>query len=167
MLRRELVIALDKGLAEGWLPNSMIDPTELATARDLARRASAVLIVPAVLEQLIESGCSAAAIAPQRPLQVVNALREFRVRVNDRAERYVAVHADPRHCRAVAEAECAGATHFLTLNDELVTRFDARTDAILVLRPSAAAAGMIAQEPVSLEGNHDYHQERPGRDRLQ
>ena len=30
--------------------------------------------------------------------------------------------------------ECPGATHFLTLNDELVTRFDARTDAILVLR---------------------------------
>lgn len=139
--RDRLVIALDKGLAEGWLPNPTLDATELAMVRDLAKRASAVLIVPAVLEQLIESGCPAEAVAPQRPLQIVNALREFRICATDRAERYVMAHSDRRDCRAVAEAECAGATHFLTLNDELVTRLDARTEAILVLRPSAVAVG--------------------------
>lgn len=60
----------------------------------------------------------------------------FRGCVKGMADRYLDYHPDPRDCRVVAEAECAKAKTFLSVNPELVRGLSGRSEAINVLSPS-------------------------------
>lgn len=60
----------------------------------------------------------------------------YRGCVKGMADRYLDYHPDPRDCRVVAEAECAKADVFLSLNDELVRGLSGRSEAINVLGPA-------------------------------
>jgi hypothetical protein len=60
----------------------------------------------------------------------------FRGCVKGMADRYLDYHPDPRDCRVVAEAECAKAEAFLSLDAELVRGLSGRSEAIHVLSPT-------------------------------
>jgi hypothetical protein len=60
----------------------------------------------------------------------------FRGCVKGMAERYLDYHPDPRDCRVVAEAECAKADAFLSLDADLIRGLSGRSEAINVLSPS-------------------------------
>lgn len=60
----------------------------------------------------------------------------FRGCVKGMADRYLDYHPDPRDCRVVAEAECAKAKAFLSLDADLVRGLGGRSEAITVISPS-------------------------------
>ena len=114
------------------------DP-EAAAAAEILSRAAAVVITPVVVHDLNESG---------EPSRVSDADRRFVIVGQDddyfhgcakaRAERYIEMHPDPRDCRAIAEAECADADIFVTLNHEVVAGLADRTEKISIAKPGDA-----------------------------
>jgi hypothetical protein len=123
------------------------DP-QAAAASEILSRAPHVLIVPTVRQELQEQG---------ELTQMFNVDRRFTLVIQDdyfqgcakgRTERYVEMYADPRDCRAVAEAECAHAEVFLTLNDRVIKGLGGRTDGIAIERP-IEALGRLSTFPLS------------------
>lgn len=142
-LRNTLVVAFDLDVTVMWLHdrdatgNEERDP-EVAALNEVVSRASQVLIVPTVLKELETRSISARAVSALPSVTVVDDGQEMvRGCAKGRAERYVDVHPDPRDCRAVAEAECAHADVFVTLNDPLIAALAGRTDRVAIARPSA------------------------------
>jgi hypothetical protein len=143
-LRKTLVVAFDLDVTMMWLHDR--DATgneerhpEVAALNDLVSRASQVLIVPTVLKDLETRGISARAVSALPSVTVMDDGQEMvRGCAKGRAERYVDLHPDPRDCRAVAEAECAHADVFVTLNNPLLTALAGRTDRVAIANPSSA-----------------------------
>jgi hypothetical protein len=107
---------------------------QAAAALRILSKAKA-LIVPTVLQELRDAGVPMDVLDRDRRFSIVPADDYFHGCAKGRAERYVEVYPDPRDCRAVAEAECAHAVVFVTLNERLIAGLAARTESIVVATP--------------------------------
>ncbi|MCA1586196.1 MAG: hypothetical protein LC791_15970 [Acidobacteria bacterium] len=110
------------------------------------------MIVPTIAKELQALGTSAEALSAITCLTLIDGEQETLLGcAKGRAERYVDLYPDPRDCHVVAEAECAHADIFVTLNDRLLAALGGRTDRITIALPSTALR-TVPPEAASNEG---------------
>ena len=144
MTRSKGVLAFDLDVTMMWLHDRDATGTEEPDAEvtglnELVSQASHVLIVPTIVKELEARGISPSSMSESVVTIVDDGDEGFLGCAKGRAERYVDRHPDPRDCRVIAEAECAHADIFVTLNTPLIAALDGRTDRITIARPSTAS----------------------------
>jgi len=138
------VLGFDLNVVMLWLHDRDATGTgereaEAAALTELLSRASQVLIVPTIARELEATGTAPEVLTAIPSIVLVDAEQEnLGGCAKGRAERYVDLYPDARDCRAVAEAECAHAGIFVTLNGPLIAALGGRTDRIEIALPTTA-----------------------------
>ena len=130
-------VALDRDVVKLALHSHDSDPAS-ADVAELVRRAATICVLPSVVEELTSELDDSRRRWRDAGFEEVRADEFFKGCAAGIARRYLDYHPDPRHCRLVAEAECAKADLLVTLNADLINGLARRAEKVRISTPSNA-----------------------------